>query len=404
METPRCTVWQGQEHECIERLLELSPGSVRVKNRKGLYPFQIACKRSRPSPNVTKALLKGFPRAAELGILSFGAIRNSLLAILVFDRRVISHDSVAVILDTCPWTVAFDDDSVFSLDRGSILPSGDALDYASVNFLEAVFSGFHIDEFVPEWYDFEESAPYLYYLEWNTTFLSVERDSEDDEMSINPFEDPDTLREADHSFETVLLILQKMYAKAPFLSLHAAVNGCACRPYHLVMIRKLLIRFGEQASAKDYNGNLPLHLYLESCMLDMDRAIARGYIRDIDGYRVAVRTCFQMIFDANTDAAKTTNGEDRLPLHLAIQNCPFNFDGIIAPLLKHAPESLRARDIKNRLYPFAAAAIGPSANLDAIFRLLQKDPAAVNRFPKMANRQIACDDPTLSGRKRPREA
>ena len=65
-----------------------------------------------------------------------------------------------------------------------------------------------------------------------------------------------------------------MYASQDqFLPLHAAVQGRLCRPWNLVVMRDLLRRFVEQAREKDDYGNLPLHLFLESCTIERDRAI-----------------------------------------------------------------------------------------------------------------------------------
>lgn len=62
--------------------------------------------------------------------------RNFLLAALFgvhwSNRASYCYESVAVIIDTCPWTVAFDDNAVLHQDYWGIHPVGDALDYACI--------------------------------------------------------------------------------------------------------------------------------------------------------------------------------------------------------------------------------------------------------------------------------
>jgi hypothetical protein len=162
-----------------------------------------------------------------------------------------------------------------------------------------------------------------------------------------------------------------------FLPLHAAVQGRLCRPWNLVVMNELLTRFGEQACELDDKGNLPLHLFLESCMIERDRAIERAYAKDGEDYETALKRCFCVLLEANPQAASQTNGEGRLPLHLAIENRSLSHETAVAPLLHLAPQALLARDMKTRLYPFANAAVGSMAKLDLTFSLLQRDPTVL---------------------------
>jgi len=87
----------------------------------------------------------------------------------------------------------------------------------------------------------------------------------------------------------------------------------------LVVMDGLLKQFQRDA-AKCYScGNLPLRLFLESCLVERARAIARGYARDIDDDCDAVKRCLQLIPNANPRATTQLNGAGLLPLHIAVK-------------------------------------------------------------------------------------
>lgn len=177
----------------------------------------------------------------------------------------------------------------------------------------------------------------------------------------------------------ILVLLRALYDGRPFLPLHASVQGCLCRPWHLVVMTEIIRNFGQKGACKtDADGNLPLHLFLESCMNGQERALEKRFCGDGNEYNAAVAKCFEMILAANPRAANAMNGEGRHPLHLAIASCPSLYEEIITPLLNAAPKSLLARDIRFRLYPFAAAGIGTSAHLDTVFMLLRRDPSVLS--------------------------
>lgn len=68
------------------------------------------------------------------------------------------------------------------------------------------------------WYNIHEDGPFPCYLDWNVNALNEEIEEGDGRFS---------------HYDIILLILEAVYAKASFMELHAAVKGCACRPWYL---------------------------------------------------------------------------------------------------------------------------------------------------------------------------
>jgi hypothetical protein len=146
----------------------------------------------------------------------------------------------------------------------------------------------------------------------------------------------------------------------------------------LAVIDQIIKRYPTQAKEKDEDNNLPIHLFLESCMVEKERAKAKGYIEDDDEYFRAVQICFKLILDAYPSAANERNGDGLLPIHIAICHCNrLQFESILQPLLEVAPTSLLARDSETRLHPFAQASIGMKSNIDTAFILLRRDPSVL---------------------------
>jgi hypothetical protein len=133
-------------------------------------------------------------------------------------------------------------------------------------------------------------------------------------------------------------------------------------------------------------------LFLQSCLLERDRAKRVGFAYDNEDYDTAVVNCLKLLLEAYPSAAAQVNGDGRLPLHLAIENVShISFDSVLKPLLHQAPRALTVRDMKTRLYPFAASAVGRSANLDLVYNLLKLDPGCLQK-------QVVLDN--VTGRKR----
>ena len=177
------------------------------------------------------------------------------------------------------------------------------------------------------------------------------------------------------SFSFLLDIYRVMYGPRPFLPLHACVEGRLCRPWHLAVIHAIATRYPEHALKRDSRGNLPLHSFLESYMIERERAMDKFFAYDKEEYHFAVNQCLRLLLDIDKSTVAMTNSDGRLPLHLAIEHgSGCTFDTVISYLLGVAPSTVLVRDPKTGLFPFMSAAVGISCNLDAIYGLLQFDP------------------------------
>jgi ankyrin repeat protein len=359
--------WRNQESKerAVQTLLEIYPQALQIPDIYGRYPLHTVC-----DSGSFKLLLKGYPRAAEILCPSLLCSATPLLA----ELRLGNHDNVRLLLKTCPWTVGIEDSGGLLIDYQSQLEAvGDALDYACVSYCNGVGVLWLHDTTICDQH-IEDMCDYRGYIDANVNFLGGSKYS------------LDNARFLEAAFDILLTIFRVMYGThVQFLPLHAAVQGRLCRPWNLVVLNELLTRFGEQVFKKDDKENLPVHLFLESCMIERDRAIERGYAKDAEDYEVAVKRCLCLLLEANPQAASQTNGEGRLPLHLAIENRSLSHDTAVAPLLHLAPQALLARDMKTRLYPFANTAVGSTANLDLTFSLLQRDPTVMLRLDVMDN-------------------
>lgn len=106
------------------------------------------------------------------------------------------------------------------------------------------------------------------------------------------------------TFEVLLSILRVMYGRPQFLPLHALVKDHMCRPWNLILMKEFTTRFREHAHMQGVDGNLPLHLILESGTIEWDRAIAKGYAKDTEKYHEAVIRCLQFLLEANPRVSK----------------------------------------------------------------------------------------------------
>jgi len=299
--------------------------------------------------------------------------RTPLLSSLEQCRHASDYQVPRHLLESCPLTAAIADRGEISIRGDWVEPAGDALDYICVIYCNAVLVRWYgrqiYDEFggAPINDDFDDFDSYSFingnidYLEGGRLF----RMEEDQEF-------------IDATFEMLLIKLRVMYGRGQFLPLHAICHGILCRPWNLVVLQELISRFGDESREKDSSGSLPLHLFLESCSLEGHRAIDLGYASDDSDYQHAIERSYELILNANPRAALVPNGEDRLPLHLTIANRGLSNDAIMDALV--TPLTVRARDITNRLYPFACAAIGVGADVDLTFRLLRKDPSVTREL------------------------
>lgn len=157
-----------------------------------------------------------------------------------------------------------------------------------------------------------------------------------------------------------------------------------------VVMHGLVTKYFNVAGEKDSQGNLPLHLFLESCLIECERAKEIGFANDYKDYDNAVVHCFWLLLAACPEALVKENGYGRLPLHLAIENVSHRlpFDSILQPLLHLAPGSLLVRDPKTQLHPLASAAVGKLAKIDTVCLLLRRDPGSLKRARSRGSRQL----------------
>jgi len=357
----------------VKMLINLFPKALELPDLYGIYPLHAACESLREA-SVVKSLLRRFPAAAQIQLTCDSAMmggRTPLLLNLWQGYNIKHYQVTRLLIETCPWTAAIEDKLRIAPDKDIVEPAGDALDYICVNYCSAV----GVRWLQTEVYDEEGNdlidlfdlglRNYDGYIEANFDFLDGNK------LSAREYDQ----EYIDATFEILLMILRVMHGRVRFLPLHAACQGLLCRPWNLVVLKELLRRFGEQAREKDDNGSLPLHLFLESCMVQQDKAINKKYAVDAQEYQRAIETSFELILEAYPRAAIVSNEDDRLPLHLALESRCLPNEMILESFV--TPMAVRARDINSRLYPFASAAIGDSADLDLTFVLLRKDPSVL---------------------------
>mmetsp|Transcript_50562 Transcript_50562/g.152366 ORF Transcript_50562/g.152366 Transcript_50562/m.152366 type:complete len:454 (-) Transcript_50562:8-1369(-) len=353
----------------VREAYDAYPEAVRLPDSDGRYAAHIMCRGpeigyprrwTHENANVFRWLISAYPDAASeqdkdgrTPFHELASCRDETPALLNCVKYLLKSDpSVAPVQDA---KHAFGNNNILPLE----INSGDALDYACMGLFRMV-------------------------REWIFRGNESKRSYASNSIQLS-----EMFCELDHNqvaslkirLDLIIILLRALYDGRPFLPLHAAVQGCLCRPWHLVLIVEITKRYRQKAIARkaDDGGNLPLHLFLESCMMEQQRALERGFCANVAEYEGALAKCFDMIFETNPCAAKKMNGKGRLPLHLAIESCPFLYSDVICPLLDAAPRSLLARDARFHLYPFAAAGVGPRAELDTIFLLLRRDPSVLNR-------------------------
>jgi hypothetical protein len=366
-------------------LLELFPCALEIPASDGRYPLHAAI--FSKVPNALQTVLRRFPQAAEkISKEGIDGGRTPLLHVLrrtSWAMSVEDSQTLEILIAACPWSVAIQDLNVLRVSQSNVEPAGDALDYLCVIYSKhfhdvSWFSHGEIDSDDEDEDDGMFPVPYRGgYISASAQFLASLEDPDGVDYLRNYLAVQES-HSAKRALDIFLTVLRTMYGRSRFLPLHACVQGRLCRPWHLIMMKKLIDESGDEAFKVDRDGNLPLHLFFESCMVERARAIDKGYAMNDDDYLKAVVICFRMILNANPHAAAQMNPDGRFPLHLALETChrlPFDF--IIEPLLDFAPQALFALDPGTCLHPFANAAIGASANLDLSFLLLRRNPSVL---------------------------
>jgi hypothetical protein len=356
----------------IDFLLDNFPEACRIPDVDGRYPLHTAA-HSYYTLEVMQKLLSLYPQAAEIKS-TVGT--TPLLAILRCQFGNSSYEIPSLLLDACPWSAAMDDEKVLMMVQGHVLePSGDAFDYLCLNYCELVRVHFTFDDLaVVDDITLDED-----FIEYRKGYIKA---------NINFITSP--LLEREHDFGSLwgflLYVLRTMYGggRELFSPLHAAVHGRLCRPWNLVVLDGIVKRHPDDAKKRIARGNLPIHSFLSSCLVEQERAISRYYAGDADDYAVAVKHALRLILAAYPEGSRLTSGNGRLPIHLAIDTSRsfLAYDVLVEQILEHAPGTLLKRDAATgsssaSLHPFAAAAIGGRADLDLTFQLLRRDPSAL---------------------------
>lgn len=265
-------------------------------------------------------------------------------------------------------------------DSHSVSFSGDALDYICAKYCNAVGVMWCGRELVYEDVDGQYEThrdflrlthDYRRYFEANQDFLE----------KGTRFDWGHSQEYIDEMFDFLLDLLSAMYGRARFLPLHAVCHGILCRPWNTIVLNKVMERVGDQAAHEtDNHGELPLHIFLESCRFNESKAIERGYVKDADDYEKAINHMARVVLNANPGAALIPNSDDRLPIHVALTNNCVPNDLLVNLFINPFPRTVRVRDTHTGFYPFVTAAVGESANLEMSYVLLRRDPALLKEF------------------------
>ena len=359
-------------------LLDLFPSAVEIPDSDGGYPLHHACHLSAANQNVVKRLIKLYPQALEKK--GWGG-RTPLQCFLRCGGG--NWDGIArMLISASPASTMIEDSSVLVYYQ-DLDPTGDSLDYSCVTYIDEL-KGFGYAQLV---YDGEEVDDYMEcaggFALASEEYLMKQAQTAGQNLYVRWHQQDDSsysqsCRYCEGQFELILRICQLQDGSVPFRPLHAFCKGRRCRPWYLAVMDQIIKRYPTQATEKDEDNNLPIHLFLQSCMVEKERAKAKGYIEDDDEYFRAVQICFKLILDAYPGAANERNEDGLLPIHIAIWYCiRLKFESILQPLLEVAPTSLLSRDSETRLHPFAQASIGMNSNIDTAFILLRRDPSVL---------------------------
>jgi hypothetical protein len=345
-------------------LLDIFPAACRIPDSDGRYALHVAA-HSYSWLEAMQKLLHLYPQAAEVKSHAPWLSTTPLLAVLRCHYGNNSYEIPSMLLDSCPWSAAVDDDKGLLMGQ-DIDPSGDALDYLCVKYCEIVRVNFSYDELGN---DVDDSG-------WN----SIEYRKGFIKANVN-FVSPLHNREHDYGslWDFLIKVLRTMYGRELFLPLHAAVHGRLCRPWNLAVLDGILRKYPDDAKKRDDSENLAIHSFLTSCLVEQQRAIDRFYAGDVDDYHVAVKQALNLLLTAYPEGSRLANGSGRFPIHLAIDTSRsvLAYDVLVEQVLEHAPGTLLERDARTGIYPFITAAIGGRGDLDLTFHLLRLDPLAL---------------------------
>lgn len=358
--------------DCVVELLDHFPLALQLPNRDGNYPLHVAS--SKCSLETIKLLVRKWPQAAEIP----GARHQTPILSLIRMVGSTSFELVKFLIQSCPQSVSMGDDhshlKITFLTR-DLEPAGDVLDYLICKYCELVRVPF--SKFADPLRDAQNpilsplySGDFRSYIPANAFFLNQH-------LAQLPETSRLRMKHVRETLDLILLTLRIMYGRSDFFPLHAFVQGRQCRPWHLVLFQEFVCRrFPKQTLVRDADDNLPLHLFLEYCRIEQDRALEQYYASDVEEYNAAIYYCLQLLLQVSgPQVLLERNREGRLPIHLALESRCGSF--IILELLKQTPANvLMIPDPRNKLLPFCTAAVGAQADLNLTFLLLQNEPRA----------------------------
>ena len=164
--------------------------------------------------------------------------------------------------------------------------------------------------------------------------------------------------------------------KHDLCAVHAAIY-CAAPP----CILKLLVRlYPKDLLKRDRNGNTPLMLSILASSFE-ERWVTCTSKSNRDNHSLRDYSNLKYLLEVEPEAAAISNGKNRLPLHLAIQN-NIQWDEGLEALFKANPSASSVQDPKKHLLPFTLASSSESyptslEKLRNTYMILRADPSIV---------------------------
>jgi ankyrin repeat protein len=203
------------------------------------------------------------------------------------------------------------------------------------------------------------------------------------EDSSDPIEDMFEQPKSVFFYRHLKLFLGLTYVRSVVGDDFSVVHAASAVPSPPGFLRASIQLHPWQMTARDKEGNLPLHL---ACKVLRPHGINHGFYwmkKDIEYDMLFFRLVpedrardnpITILTDACSKGASTLDNEGNLPLHSAIISGKGMVDGIHS-LIQAAPMALATRNMTDRLYPFMLAAL--SDDLSLTLDLLLANPMMV---------------------------
>jgi ankyrin repeat protein len=138
---------------------------------------------------------------------------------------------------------------------------------------------------------------------------------------------------------------------SPELHTILCLEGCPTS-----IIGKTLQHFPTQAFERDSLGRTPLHIAVMYCKAPVISLLANFY----------------------PPAARMTDSEGRLPIDLAAE---YGTDSeVVSTLIRAEPRAVDTRDLRDKRYPFLAAALSERSTVSTTYELLRAKPHVISYF------------------------